>query len=51
MQQKRHYSRTVILFMAVIGVTAGVFVVLMTKNIPVPTQTIEQELDAAAFTK
>ena len=51
MQQKRHYSRTAILCMAVIGVTAGVFVVLMAKDISVPAQVIEQELDAAAFAK
>jgi len=51
MQQKHKYSRVGVLFMAVLGVSIAVVTVLMLRDIPVPQQTIEKELDASAFTQ
>lgn len=50
MQQKRkYYSRPMVLFMAVIGVTVAVVAVLAIKEIKPPQQVIEKELDAGAL--
>jgi len=50
MQQKRHYySRAGVLLMALLGVSVGVVVVLMIKDITPPQQPIEKQIDASAF--
>lgn len=49
MQQKRKFSRPVVLLMATLGMTVGVVVVLLAKDVKAPQQMIEKELDAGAF--